>query len=111
MTTKKSPDQLRSQWATLETRKTKHEIERTAAESLAVWTAHSEAQEVQILADVRAAVEEFNGRRTAGPITLSQPSSFDWRPADCDVPSEDAVEGPLHAVNQYLARPKAQLDA
>ena len=51
------------QWATLETRKTKHEVERSPAESLAVWAGQSAAQEVQVLADVRAAVEEFAEER------------------------------------------------
>jgi len=55
------------QWATLQTRRSKYEVERSPAESLAVWEAQSAAAEVQILADVRAAVERFGAARDATP--------------------------------------------
>jgi conjugative relaxase-like TrwC/TraI family protein len=47
------------QWATLETRKSKHEVQRTAAEDLAAWAEQSRLQEVQVLADVQQAVARF----------------------------------------------------
>ena len=47
------------QWATLETRKSKHEVQRTAAGDLAAWAEQSRAAEVQILADVHQAVGQF----------------------------------------------------
>jgi conjugative relaxase-like TrwC/TraI family protein len=47
------------QWATLETRKSKHEVQRTAAEDLAAWAEQSRAAEVQTLADVHQAVGQF----------------------------------------------------
>jgi conjugative relaxase-like TrwC/TraI family protein len=55
------------QWATVQTRKSKHEVQRTAAEDLAAWEAQSAAAEVQILADVRCAVEEFGEAREVAP--------------------------------------------
>jgi conjugative relaxase-like TrwC/TraI family protein len=58
------------QWATVETRKSKHEVQRTAAEDLAAWEAQSAAAEVQILADVRVAVQEFGeAHEVASPCT------------------------------------------
>jgi conjugative relaxase-like TrwC/TraI family protein len=47
------------QWATLQTRKTKHEVQRTAAEDLAAWAEQSRAAEAQVLADVHQAVGQF----------------------------------------------------
>jgi conjugative relaxase-like TrwC/TraI family protein len=47
------------QWATLQTRKSKHEVQRTAAEDLAAWAEQSRAAEVQTLADVHQAVGQF----------------------------------------------------
>ncbi len=47
------------QWATLQTRKSKHEVQRSAAEDLAAWTEQSRLQEVQVLADVQQAVAAF----------------------------------------------------
>jgi conjugative relaxase-like TrwC/TraI family protein len=47
------------QWATLQTRKSKHEVQRTAAEDLAAWAEQSRAEEVQILADVHQAAADF----------------------------------------------------
>jgi conjugative relaxase-like TrwC/TraI family protein len=47
------------QWATLQTRKTKHEVQRTAGEDLAAWAEQSRAAEAQILADVHQAVGQY----------------------------------------------------
>jgi conjugative relaxase-like TrwC/TraI family protein len=55
------------QWATVQTRKAKHEVQRTAAEDLAAWEEQTRAAETQALADVRAAVEEFGAVREAAP--------------------------------------------
>jgi conjugative relaxase-like TrwC/TraI family protein len=58
------------QWATVKTRKSKHEVQRTAAEDLAAWEAQSAAAEAQVLADVHRAVEEFGaGTSPAPPLT------------------------------------------
>jgi conjugative relaxase-like TrwC/TraI family protein len=57
------------QWATLETRKSKHEVQRTAAEDLAAWAEQSRAAEVQTLADVHQAVGQFAAEH-GGPGVL-----------------------------------------
>jgi conjugative relaxase-like TrwC/TraI family protein len=58
------------QWATLQTRKSKHEVQRTAAEDLAAWAEQSRAAEAQVLADVHQAVGQYAAEQ-ARPALLN----------------------------------------
>ena len=55
------------QWATLQTRKGKHEVSRSPAEDLAAWTQQSARQESQVLADVHQAISEYGGVHGPAP--------------------------------------------
>ena len=47
------------QWATLQTRKGKHEVSRSPAEDLAAWTQQASREESQTLADVHKAIADY----------------------------------------------------
>ena len=47
------------QWATLQTRKGKHEVSRSPAEDLAAWTEQANREESQALADVHQAIADY----------------------------------------------------
>ena len=79
------------QWATLQTRKSKHEVQRTAAEDLAAWTEQSRAAEVQILADVQQAVAGFAGEHGEPPELDTEGRQLAIRIAVAEVQRQNAT--------------------
>jgi conjugative relaxase-like TrwC/TraI family protein len=69
---------LRALWslkqqATIESRRSKHETERTPAESLAAWEARTVQEEVQALGEVRRAVADYaTVHEPAAPLTTEE---------------------------------------
>ena len=55
------------QWATLQTRKAKNEVQRSPAADLAAWTQQTAQAESQTLADLHAAVAEYGGVHGPAP--------------------------------------------
>ncbi len=60
------------QFVTVDTRKGKHEVVRTAQESLRAWTEHTVQQEVGALAEVHHAVGEYGAEHGAPPAISTE---------------------------------------
>ena len=79
------------QWATLQTRKGKHEVSRSPAEDLAAWTQQASREESQTLADVHKAIADYGAVHTPAPELSTEDRGRAARIAVAEVQRQNAT--------------------